>query len=92
MNPAWVVATIAAGGIVFQSGIAYLMLILTRKEVADLKRRDEVRAAEVEKIDRRVDQHDWRLKATDDRLERHDQQFHVLGGQVDRIRIGKGDA
>lgn len=74
MNPAWFVVAIAASGAIFQAGIAYATL----GEIKRIRVRQERHETAIEKVDRRCDQHEWRITGHDGRLNGHDARLEEL--------------
>ena len=81
MKPEWVVAAVAAAGVVFNAGIAYTTMLFIRTEVRRLQALVDDLILERSKLEKRVDQHEWRITNHDERIHNHDVT-------LDRIRVG----
>jgi hypothetical protein len=71
-------AAIAGAGVIFQGGIGWATLDQIRGD----RKKNEARDAQLTQIDKKVDQHEWRITSHDTRLHLHDEQIEKLKGKT----------
>lgn len=75
-EPAWVLAIISAGGVIFQGGIGWATL----EQIKGDRKKNDARDVVVSALDKKVEQHEWRITSHDARLHTHDIQIDKLRG------------
>ena len=74
LEPAWVVAAVAAGGVVFQGGVGWATLQSVKKQQEKIETHDK----DLARIDKRVDHHEWVITSHGNMLNEHGQHIEKL--------------